>query len=133
MLGTTRTTPITRRGLVALALALALVVGGLSGCAKTATPKSAQTAATTFPITLTDDAGRKVTIAARPKRIVSLAPANTEIVAALGGIDRLVGVTTLCDYPAEVKKIAKVGDFMQPNLEVIASLKPDLVLVTTGV
>jgi len=109
-----------------------LVAVALAGCggddAETEAPASG-----TFPVTVTDDAGRQVTIDARPDRIVSLAPANTEIVAALGAIDRLVGVTTLCDYPAEVAGIEKMGDFVQPNLEAIAAAEPDLVLVTTGV
>ena len=113
-------------------LASVLVAVALAGCggddAETEAPASG-----TFPVTVTDDAGRQVTIEARPDRIVSLAPANTEIVAALGAIDRLVGVTTLCDYPAEVAGIEKVGDFVQPNLEAIAAAEPDLVLVTTGV
>jgi iron complex transport system substrate-binding protein len=85
------------------------------------------------PVTLDDDAGRSVTITKLPMRIVSLAPGNTEIVAALGLTSRLVGVTTYDDYPPEVKSLPKVGDFVTPNLEAIAALKPDLVLVTTGV
>jgi iron complex transport system substrate-binding protein len=86
-----------------------------------------------FPVTVTDDAGRRVTVAARPERIVSLAPANTEILAELGLVGSLVGVTELDDYPAEVADIAKVGDFVTPNLEAIAAAEPDLVLATTGV
>ncbi len=86
-----------------------------------------------FPVTVTDDAGREVTVESEPMRIVSLAPANTEIVAALGLIDRLVGVTTYDDYPPEVADIEKIGDFITPNLEAIAAAEPDLVLATTGV
>lgn len=120
--------------LLAPVVALALALGALAGCsaATTQEPEPAAGGAA-FPVTLADDAGRSVTITARPERIVSLAPANTEIVAALGGLDRLVGVTTYCDYPAAVADIEKVGDFIQPNLEAIAALEPDLVLVTTGV
>ncbi len=84
-------------------------------------------------MTVTDDAGRSVTIAAKPERIVSLAPANTEILYSLGALDRVVGVTTYDDYPPEVSGIEKVGDFVTPNLEAITAAKPDLVLVTTGV
>ena len=86
-----------------------------------------------FPVTVTDDAGREVTIDVAPQRIVSLAPANTEIVAALGLTDSLVGVTTYCDYPEEVTEMPQVGDFVAPNLEAIAAAEPDLVLATTGV
>ncbi len=121
------------RALLAAALAAMLVVAP-AGCAKKAADnggKAQQQAA--FPVTLTDDAGREVTIAKKPERIVSLAPANTEIVYALGALDRVVGVTTFDDYPPEVSSIAKVGDFMNPNMEAIAAAKPDLVLATGGV
>jgi iron complex transport system substrate-binding protein len=82
---------------------------------------------------ITDDLGRRVVIDSEPKRIVSLAPANTEIVFALGRGDRLVGVTTWCDYPAAAKSLPKVGDFTTPNMEAIAAAKPDLVLLAGGV
>jgi iron complex transport system substrate-binding protein len=119
----------------ALAACTILLAGALAGCgADDATPSQSPAAdGAAFPVTVTDDAGRAVTIAAKPGRIVSLAPANTEIVAELGALDRLVGVTTYCDYPPEVAGIAKVGDFVGPNLEAVAAAAPDLVLVTTGV
>jgi iron complex transport system substrate-binding protein len=86
-----------------------------------------------FPLTVTDDSYREVTFTVPAARIVSLAPANTEIVYALGLFDRMVGVTTYDDYPAEVANVTKVGDFTTPNLEAIAAAKPDLILVTGGV
>jgi iron complex transport system substrate-binding protein len=61
-------------------------------------------------------------------RIVSLAPSVTETIFALGFGDRLVGVTTYCDYPAEARKISKVGGFMNPSLEAIVAKRPDLVI-----
>jgi iron complex transport system substrate-binding protein len=118
--------------LLALAAVLAAALA-IAGCAAKPAAESEAPAEGAFPVTVTDDAGREVTIAGRPERIVSLAPANTEIVAALGALDRLVGVTTFCDYPPEVASIPKVGDFVQPNLEAIAAADPDLVLVTGGV
>jgi iron complex transport system substrate-binding protein len=122
------------RTTLALIITLVLLTAGLAGCGGTQQPEEdGPPLEAAFPATVTDDAGRSVTIAERPARIVSLAPANTEIVAALDGLGRLVGVTTYCDYPAEVAEIEKVGDFMQPNLEAIAALDPDVVLVTTGV
>jgi iron complex transport system substrate-binding protein len=69
---------------------------------------------------------------APPRKIVSLAPSVTETLFALGLGDRLVGVTTYCDYPAEAKKLPKVGDFMNPSLEAVLAKKPDLVLGVTG-
>ncbi len=119
---------------VASALAIALVAGCTadvgrprSGDAATESPNPA------YPLALTDDAGRDVRIAARPERIVSLAPANTEILYALGVGDRVVGVTTYDDYPPEVEGVAKVGDFAGPNLEAVAAAEPDVVFTATGV
>jgi len=62
-------------------------------------------------------------------RIVSLSPAMTEILFAIGAEKNLVGVTTFCDYPAEAKELYKVGDFSNPSMERIIGLKPDLVVV----
>lgn len=62
-------------------------------------------------------------------KIVSLSPAMTENIFALGAGQDLVGVTTFCDYPEEAKKIYKIGDFSNPSLERIIGLKPDLVIV----
>jgi iron complex transport system substrate-binding protein len=63
-----------------------------------------------------------------PQRIVSLAPSVTETLFALGFGDRLVGVTTYCDYPAQARKLPKIGGFMSPSLEVIVAKRPDLVI-----
>lgn len=120
------------RALVAAAVAAVLLVAP-AGCGTKQTGSGSVQKQAAFPVTLKDDAGRTVTIAKKPERIVSLAPANTEIVYALGALDRVVGVTTYDDYPPEVSSIAKVGDFMNPNLEAIAAVKPDLVLATGGV
>jgi iron complex transport system substrate-binding protein len=68
----------------------------------------------------------------RPQRVVSLAPSITETIFALGFGDRLVGVTTHCDYPAEARKISKIGGFMNPSLEAVVARRPDLVLGVKG-
>jgi iron complex transport system substrate-binding protein len=121
-----------------LALSLAIPAALLGACTSPDVPSPSESgdaagAETTYPLTITDDAGRSVTIPAEPKRIVSLAPANTEMVFALGAGDRVVGVTSHDDFPAEVADIEKVGDFAGPNLEAVAAADPDLVLATTGV
>lgn len=77
-----------------------------------------------------DEVGRTVRVPLVPIRIVSLAPSLTETVYALGLQDRLVGDTDYCDYPPAAQKKPKVGGAINPNLEQIAALKPDLVLVT---
>ncbi|MDR3161582.1 MAG: cobalamin-binding protein [Spirochaetaceae bacterium] len=85
-----------------------------------------------FPLTMRDAAGRTVTISALPRRIVSLSPAVTEILFAIGAGDRVVGVTEYCNYPPETAKIPKVGGFsgITVNLEQIAVLRPDLVILS---
>ena len=65
-----------------------------------------------------------------PQRIISLAPNMTEILFALGLGNRIVGVTSFCDYPAEAKKKPKVGGMSNPSLEAVISLKPDVVVMT---
>jgi iron complex transport system substrate-binding protein len=77
-----------------------------------------------------DEAGRRVRIPQPVQRIVSLAPSLTETVYALGLQDHLVGDTDYCDYPEDAQKKTKVGGAINPNLEEIATLRPDLVLMT---
>ncbi len=91
----------------------------------------AQPEAATFPVTVTDDKGTSVTISAEPMRIVSTAPANTETLFALGLAERIVGVTSLDDYPPEAADIEKVGDFTV-NTEAVMALSPDLVVGYAG-
>lgn len=79
---------------------------------------------------VTDGYGRTVHIPLNPSRIISLAPSLTETVYALGIQDRLVGDTDYCDYPPDAQKKPKVGGVINPNLEQIAALRPDLVLLT---
>ena len=79
-----------------------------------------------------DEAGRTVSVPARVERFISLAPNLTEIVYAIGAGDRLVGNTSYCDYPAEARSVEKVGDTLQPSIERIIALRPQLVLVSTA-
>ncbi|MDD5491159.1 MAG: cobalamin-binding protein [bacterium] len=65
-----------------------------------------------------------------PERIISLAPANTEILYALNLGDKVVGVSSYCNYPPQCAEKEKVGDFSNPNIEKVAALKPDLILAT---
>lgn len=78
---------------------------------------------------VTDEFGRTLRIPVNPTRVVSLAPSLTETIYALGAEDRLVGDTDYCDYPPDAQKKPKVGGVVDPSLEKIASLHPDLVLV----
>lgn len=66
--------------------------------------------------------------ATAPQRIISLAPSTTEILFAVGAGDRVVGVSTYCDYPPEVARVDRVGTFLQPNVERILAKRPDLTI-----
>jgi iron complex transport system substrate-binding protein len=94
----------------------------------TATPSPAASAAT-FPLTLTDDEGTDVELAAEPEKIVSLTPAATETLFALGVGDRIVGkVEDLSVYPPEAAPIPDVAKFGEVDVEQIVSLETDLVI-----
>jgi len=108
--------------------ALALIVSALAASCSSRRDAPAQT--TTREVI--DEAGKRVRIPARAERIITLAPNLTEIVYGIGAGDRLVGNTTYCDYPAQAKQVAKVGDTLQPNIERIITLRPDIILVSTA-
>src|SRR5881392_4502146 len=80
-------------------------------------------------IAVTDDAGRRVTLAAPAQRIVSLLPSFTEILFAIGAGDRVVGRTQWCDYPPAALSIPSVGDGLPPNIEAVMARQPDLVVL----
>lgn len=84
--------------------------------------------ASVYPLTLTDDAGRSVTLAKQPARVVSLAPSNTEIVCVLDACNKLVGVTDFDDFPVSVKDVPKVVLQAKVDVEKVLAARPDLVL-----
>lgn len=94
--------------------------------------KTEQTESAAFPVTIKDAADKDVVIEAKPEKIVSLMPSNTEIAFALGLGEEIVGVSDNDNYPKEVEEKEKVGG-MELNIEKIISLKPDLVLAHGGV
>ena len=83
--------------------------------------------------TYTDEIGRRVTIPEDVKRVVSLAPNLTEIIFALGKGDQLAGDTDFCDYPPEATLKPRVGGPINPNLEQIVAIMPDLILATKSI
>jgi iron complex transport system substrate-binding protein len=94
-----------------------------------ATPTAAPATPTAaFPRTLVDDEGTTIEVATEPRRIISLSPANTEIVFALGAGDRLVGRTDFDDHPPEATALPAVASFTGVFLEQAVDLQPDLVL-----
>jgi iron complex transport system substrate-binding protein len=81
-------------------------------------------------VTFTDFADRQVKIPKTVKRIVSMAPNVTEMLFAIGLDNEIVGVTEFCNYPEAAKSKPKIGGYYNPNIEVILSLKPDLIVAT---
>lgn len=143
-------TPRTRspRALLALLFAVAIALGACAGGAtprpttppnatgslipaETATPPASASPSpvAAFPVTLTDDEGTKVALASEPTKIVSLTPATTEILFALGVGDRVVGkVEDFTSYPPEVTAIPDVAQFGKVDVEKIVALGADLVI-----
>ena len=78
--------------------------------------------------TVTDDYGRTVVVPAAPQRVVSLSPAVTEIMFALGAGDLLVGRTDFCVYPDAAGDIPSIGGISNLNVERILSMQPDLII-----
>src|ERR1700675_135651 len=107
-----------------------LVVALAFVCGLPLTTRAAQTSAPAPHREVTDELGRTIRVPQTIRRIVSLAPNLTDTVYALGLQDRLVGDTDYCDYPPEAQQKPKVGGAINHRLETIASLHPDLVLVT---
>ena len=97
-----------------------------AGCTQLSSNQTTQSGG----ITVTDDAGRTVTVAQTPHRIVSLAPSITEDLFALGLGDKVVGDTSYDNYPPAAVNITKVGGFSTPNVEKIVSLSPDIVFAS---
>ncbi|WP_035877077.1 cobalamin-binding protein [Cupriavidus sp. amp6] len=80
-------------------------------------------------VSVVDDAGQTITLAQPARRVVSLAPHVTEMIFAAGGGDRIVGTVHYSDYPPQARDIPRVGDNKALDLERIAALKPDLIVV----
>lgn len=86
-------------------------------------------AATAYPLTVTDDLGRKVTLRSEPTRIIAMLPSHTETLVAIGAGHKLIAIDVYSNYPKAVTDtLPKVGSGFQPDLEAIVALKPDLVL-----
>lgn len=83
-----------------------------------------------FPVTVTDDFGNEVTLDEMPESIVSLAPVDTEILFALGAGDAVTGRTEYCNYPEEASEVDSIGTYSEPNMELILSKSPDLVIAS---
>ncbi len=87
---------------------------------------------TAHAVVIRDDRQQEVNIAKPPQRIVSLLPSLTEIVCELGQCQKLVGVDRYSNWPDSIAKLPRVGGGLDPNIESVVALKPDLVLMATS-
>lgn len=134
-----------RRGVALLVVLLAAIVGGCSSGGASSSPApsvapspsaAASEAAASpspsptpaFPVTITDDEGTSVELAAEPKKIVSLTPATTEILFQLGAGDRVVATDDGSDYPQQATALPNVATFSSVDVEKVVALEPDLVV-----
>jgi len=78
-------------------------------------------------------AWQELTISKPPQRVVSMAPSNIEILFSLGLDAEIVGVTEFCDYPPQAKLKEKIGGFLQPQVQRIKTLQPDIILAYSGI
>ena len=107
-------------------LALVMTACGAPQASPLAAPVATEPSA---PIMLTDGLGRPVVLKEAAKRVVSLAPSNTEILYAVGATEQVIGRDEFSDYPEEAKALPSVGGSMgEYSVEIIVSLNPDLVL-----
>lgn len=111
------------RGTIAIGVAASLLLGVAAGVV-------AQSPSTAAGATLTDDTGTAVTVPPAPERVISLSPAITEIVFALGAGDRLVGGTDFDDFPAEAPALPDVATYQGVLMEQVVALEPDLILAS---
>jgi iron complex transport system substrate-binding protein len=137
-----------------LICALALLLS-LASCSKESRPESSATTSTTeqssattettatpvttekdenatvYPLSIVDSFDNEAVIESEPVRIVSCAPAITEMLFELGAGEKVVGRTDYCNYPAEVSEIESVGMIDVPSIEAIVALEPDLVIASS--
>ncbi len=132
--------------LIALVLLMATLANAQTSSSQTSKPAIAPTSAPKLvqavqtvqvdqaeqPVELVDDQGRTVRLPHPPRRIVSLLPSLTETVCALGACDRLVGVDRYSNWPVSIHQLPVVGGGLDPSIEAIVALRPDVVLMATS-
>ena len=125
-------TPIVRILVVlAILVALVLLMAALAN-AQQPPSQAAQAIQPAQSVQLTDDRGRTITLAQPPRRIVSLLPSLTESVCALGQCARLVGVDRYSNWPDSIASLPRVGGGIDPSIEAVVALRPDVVLMATS-
>ncbi|MTI68142.1 MAG: cobalamin-binding protein [Firmicutes bacterium] len=125
---------IKNKKLIVILLTFVLITTVFTGCIEKKKEnnkedsKENQEVSKLYPLTVEDGFGNKVKFEKEPMKIISLAPSHTEILYSLGVGSKVIGNTTYCDYPKEAKKVTKIGDAQNVNLEKIIELSPDLVI-----
>ena len=115
--------------IIVLTILICMVV---SGCTqKKIAPKVVATRVTVYPLKVVDSYNRTVTIDTEPKRVITIAPNIAETVYALNKGETLVGRSDYDDYPAQISKVATLGQLTNPSIEKIVELKPDVVIAST--
>lgn len=107
-----------------LTLFFCLCFSFLLGCSKNSDVNQNQS------VSITDDLNKNFTFDSTPKKIISLAPHITETIYFIGADSLLAGVTDFCDYPPSVSSKKKLGGYVNTNYELIASINPDVILLT---
>ena len=118
--------------LVALVLLMATLANAQPPVRSAQINQTNQTNQAAQPVQLTDDRGRSIALAQPPRRIVSLLPSLTESVCALGQCARLVGVDRYSNWPGSIASLPRVGGGMDPSIEAVVALHPDVVLMATS-
>ena len=125
-----------RFDLVRSVMATAAIVIALAGCSSSVhqarTTITGAPASHGFPVSVRDDLGHSITLAAPPRRIVSLIPSVTETLFAIGCGPQVVADTVYDDYPGAAVKLPKIGSGTRPSAESILAFHPDLVVATDG-
>lgn len=125
-----------KKKLITLGLIIVLILS-ITACSNTGIdkteiePKSPASESLAYPIKVLDSYNREVAIESEPMRVISVAPSITETIFALGAGEKLVGRTDYCEYPQEAQNVESIGSLMEPNIEKIIDLKPDLVIAST--
>jgi iron complex transport system substrate-binding protein len=117
--------------LLALLIGLTLALAACGGEEQPAASPEPTGPATRFPVTVTRSDGRELTIAEAPQRIASLSPGATEVLYAVGAGPQIVATDLQSDYPPEAANTTKLDAF-QPNLEAIAGVEADLIIIASN-
>jgi len=125
-----------RESIISVILAI-FVCFVFSACGKEATINKdsnttiKKTSDVVYPLKVVDSYKRTVNIEKEPKRVITIAPNITEVIYALGKGSSVVGRSNYDDYPTAALKVPSVGDLLEPSIEKIVELKPDLVITST--